>query len=164
MEKVAQYIKDHAAAFDEEPQSGHYERFQQKQQRAHRQKRVRMLARLAAAACIAVMLSLGIVYRPAAPDNRVTLCENSHDMQGCYLSQLTDMAAEIERLTQNLDTWNRTLVADEVGYIMLSAEEIESLLPETLPADENNKILAGYYKNSLESLQTIALIVCDNIN
>ncbi len=166
MKKLDQYIKDNRAAFEEEPAAGHYGRFQEKLARANSKRKIIVFAQLAVAASIAVLLSIGFFSQrmPGDNNNRITVCENADNMQSCYLSKIDDAAAEIQALTEGMDSWSRITVTTEVENIVRSANDIASLLPNALSEEESNGILSGYYQNSLESLQTIAQVVNENSN
>lgn len=162
MKHLEQYIKDHRPAFEEEPAAGHYARFRAKAG-AHRTGRRWYLAlQIAAAACVAGFLSLGILLHRGAPDNQSALCDQAEDMRSCYLEKIDGAAAEIDRLTQHFEYHDRLTVSIEVNNILQSAREVDDLLPDTLPEEESREILSGYYQNTMESLQTIIQIITEN--
>jgi len=157
MNKLEQYISDRKSQFEEEPSTGHFERMQQKISR----KSGRIVAlrwTVSLAASIALLFSAGVIWQHIkSPDGKTMVCENTVDMKSCYLNKMNAVAARIETLTENLDSWDRQQVMTDVQNIISEAgSSLENEIPKELPAKEANLILSNYYRQNLESLEMVA--------
>ena len=156
MNRLEQYIRDRENLFDEEPAAGHFERLQQKINRQSR--RVAILRwSISIAASIAILLFAGIVWQHAGKqDNRTIMCENTGDMKDCYLNKMNAVADRIEMLTKDLDPWDRQQVMIDVQNIIdIAGSGFENEIPEELSVKEIKSILSDYYRQNLESLETV---------
>jgi len=157
MNRLEQYIRDHKSLFDEEPAPDHFERLQQKMNRKSR--RITALRwSISIAASIAIVLLVGIgIQHIGKRDIGLIVCENAVDMKDCYLYKMNVVAGRIEKLTKDLDPWDRHQVMTDVQNIIeIAGSGFESELPEELPACEAKLILSDYYRQNLESLERIA--------
>jgi DNA-binding FrmR family transcriptional regulator len=157
MNRLEKYISDHKNQFDEEPSTGHFERMQQKMNRKSGQiSRIRWSISIAAS--IAVLLLAATMWQhKGKQDDRTVVCENSIDMKTCYINRMNTVAGQIEILSKNLDSWDRQQVMTDVQDIIDAAGSgFESEIPKELPEHEAKTILSDYYRQNLESLETIA--------
>ena len=157
MNKLEQYISDNKSRFDEEPPVGHFERMQKKMNR--KSGRIVVLRWIiSVAASVAMILSVSLIMQhKEKQDDRIAMCENAPDMKACYLNRMNVVAGQIEILSKNLDLWDRQQVMTDVQNIINTTNgDFESEIPTELPAHETKLILSGYYKQNLESLETIA--------
>jgi hypothetical protein len=158
---IQEYIQNNLPAFDEEPAAGHLERFRAKQKRAHRRRTTARFVLPAVAASVALLLVAGIVAerRTARPAEGlaggVALCEQAVDMKSCYLGRMNDVAAQIRELSQTFDEGLRQEVLDEVDDLLDTSGDIEREIPGELPDEDANNLLRNYYRQHLESLQSI---------
>jgi len=157
MNKLEQYINDRKSRFEEEPPAGHFERMQQKINRKSR--RIIVLRwSISIVASIAIVFLAGILWEHAEKHNAgPVMCENTKNMKDCYLRKMNTVAVQIEILSKSLDQWDRQQVMTDVQNIIDTANSgFESELPEELPAKETKSILSNYYRQNLESLETVA--------
>jgi len=162
MENLDKYIHDNLAAFDEEPTNDHYQRFQNKQQKTQRRKTVFLTTQIAIAASLLLFITIGLFPTHEQVDKITIVCEESDDMKACYLSQMYDIASHLETITEGMDVWNRQIVDNEVNSIINSIDDIEFYIPEELPTEDRKQILAGYYRQNIETLQNIVELVAEN--
>lgn len=174
---LERFIKNNLPAFDEEPASGHYERqaaarerakrfvvlkryARQKAQREKGSPYLRKAAFFAIAASVtAVMLSIFFTLHdrtPAVRQETVVLCENAADMKSCYFGKMNDVATQIREMAEILDNIDPQEVMIEVDNLLATGDDIELEIPEELPDDAAKTVLLNYYKQHLESLQSIA--------
>jgi hypothetical protein len=164
MKNLERFIKNNLPAFDEEPASGHFERLQAKWEHTRRRTKTLTISQLAAAACLAAVVTvIALVYdRPAATSPEiVVLCENAADMKSCYLSKMNDVAAQIQKMAETLDSIDPQEVMMEVDNLLATGDDIELALPDELPDDAAKAMKANYYQRHLESLQSIAQQISD---
>jgi hypothetical protein len=160
MKYLEKYINENKHLLEDEPNVGHFERFQQKAARKRRLTIVRWTASIAASICI--LLSAGIMlYQYDFHGNMAMSCENADDIRICYLNKMMALAEKIETLTQDFDRWDRAEVMMAVQNIIDSAANsfLESELPAELPADKARTILSDYYQQNLQGLELIAQAV-----
>ena len=162
MENLDKYIHDNLAAFDEEPTNDHYQRFQNKQQKTQRRKTVFLTTQIAIAASLLLFITIGLFPTREQVDKITIVCEESDDMKACYLSQMYDIAAHIETLTKDMDSWSKEIVDSEIFFIINAAKDAETYIPEELPAEESKQILAACYQQKVEGLQGIVELVNEN--
>jgi len=156
MKQLEQYIRDRKSLFEEEPPAGHFERMQQKINR--KTKRVNALRwSISIAASITLLFSVGVVWQHITKqESKTVVCENEVDMKNCYLSKMNAVAAQIDMLTKNLDSWDRQQVMADVQNIINEAGSgFEKEIPEELPTNEAKIILSNYYRHNLESLEMV---------
>ncbi|MDR2847595.1 MAG: hypothetical protein LBV39_00670 [Bacteroidales bacterium] len=159
MNNLEEYIRKNKSMFDEEPETGHFERLQEKLYHRNRQHKTRTMLRwsVAAAASIALVFATGI-YRqhdsPISPE--YAHCETSDDMKMCYLDKMNTVADEIRLLTGNLEPWDREIVMEDVENIIEATHNsLANELPEELSPEALHSILADYYRTNLQSMQNI---------
>ncbi len=156
MKNLEQYIRDNKHLFDEEPETGHFERLQQKMNRADRS--IIMLRRtVAIAASVMLLVSIGILYPYITKsDGMAMTCESSDNMKLCYLDKMNDAADRIKVLTEGFDRWDRQQVLEDVESIIEATNDgLETELPDELPDEAVKSILSDYYQRNLESMQMI---------
>jgi hypothetical protein len=151
MNNLEQFIDKNRLMFDEEPDSGHFERLQKKM---HRSRRITMIRwSIGIAAVLAVVFTARILRQPD-----VLPCEMSADMKMCYLEQFDRVAGQIEALAATLDAWDRKQVMDNVQFIIHTvANEAEADIPAELPPDARKAILSEYYQRYLVSMQNMVV-------
>jgi hypothetical protein len=156
MNHLEEYIKQNKALFEEEPETGHYERLLEKQNR-RRHTRTMLRWSIAAAASIALVFAIGVNRQPDAPiPPEVVLCENTDDMKMCYLDKMNTVADQIRLLTDHLDTWDKKIVLDDMQNIIEATHNgLADELPEELLPEIRHSILSDYYRKNLESMHTI---------
>lgn len=157
MNRLEQYIRDNKKLFEEEPEAGHFERLQQKTNHKSRQV-VALRWSISVAASIAILFSVGVILQKhiVEQDNRMIICENTMDMKSCYLRKMNVVAGQIEALAKKLDPWDQHQVMTDVQNILdVASNGFESEIPEELPAKQAKAILSDYYRQNLESLQSI---------
>ncbi len=156
MNHLEQYIRKNKSQFDEEPETGHFERMQQKINRIHH-KTIMMRWSVSAAASVIVLLSIGVLWLyTGKTDPVIMMCENTDDMKRCYLNKMNDMAGQIEELTRDFDQWDQQQVMSDVQNIIDTVNsDFENEIPEELPDEATKSILADYYRQNLESLKMI---------
>ncbi len=157
MKSLDQYIHDNKQMFEEEPETGHFERLQQKMNRTHRQiKWVRWSTGIAAS--IVFLFSAGILWQYThRQDNVIVVCENSENMKSCYLDKMNVVAGQINELTKNFDPWDRQQLMDDVqGVIDATSDGLEQEIPEELSDEAAKSILSDYYEYNLERLYSLA--------
>jgi methyl-accepting chemotaxis protein len=158
MNKLEQYIHNNKSRFDEEPPEFHFERLQQKINR--KSGRIKALSwSISIAASIAIAFLAGMIgLRTHKQEEKMVLCENSTDMKSCYLNKMNVVAVQIKGLTEKLDLWDQQQVLNDVQNIINDTAngDFESEIPEELPAKKAKSILSDYYRQNLESLETIA--------
>lgn len=161
MNRLEQYINDHKNLFEEEPETGHFERFQEKITLCKEVSRHVSITKVlrwvtSVAAAIAILTMAGVIWQNAGKQDRMMLCENTVNMKICYLEKMNLIAGEIETLISNFDQWDRQQVMDDVQNIIAEVDgNFDSELPEELPCDVAKAILADYYRRNLESLEMI---------
>jgi hypothetical protein len=67
-----------------------------------------------------------------------------------------DVAMYIDRLAEHTDPFVRESLQSEVAGIIDDTRSFEKELPPELPPESAQAILAGYYRQHLETLQDIA--------
>ncbi|MDR3133063.1 MAG: hypothetical protein LBU42_03445 [Prevotellaceae bacterium] len=157
--KIEQFIKHNLPAFDEEPASGHYERWQAKRGKQRRRTKIFLISRIAAAACITAVITITVFsYAPAPgmPEETALFCEDAPDMKNCYFDQMNAVAAQIREIAETRDSMDSQDVMIEMENLLLAGDDLEPELPEELPEEATKAILAGYYRHHLESLQSLA--------
>jgi len=155
MNGLEEYIRNHKSLFDEEPETEHFERLQQKMNR--KSGRIIALRRMISiAASVAILLSTGMVWHYFAKQTNILVCENVSDMKVCYLDRMNDVASRIETLISDFDPWDRQDIMNDVQNIVETAGEFENEIPEELPNDVTKSILSDFYRHNLESLEMIA--------
>ena len=157
MNQLEQYIKDNKSLFEEEPAIGHFERLQQKMNR--KSGRIAVLSwSISIAASVALILLTGIIVQKSkTQDNSAVVCENTIDLRDCYVNKMNAVAVKIGTLSQNLDPWDRQQVMNDVQNIIdVAGRGFESELPRELPDRKAHLILSDYYRQNLESLESIA--------
>jgi len=156
MDKLEKYVRDNKSLFDEEPQSGHFERLQQKMNRKSR-RIVALTWGFSVAASIAIVFLTAIVWQNIREkDDYMVLCENASDMKLCYMEKMNVVAERIELLTKDFDPWERQEVLTDVhGVIDIADSGIEIEIPDELPENRAREILSDYYRQNLESLKMI---------
>ncbi len=157
MKNLDQYIHDHKDLFDEEPENGHFERFQQKVNKENN-KVVMLRWGASIAASIVLLLSVGTFWMYThQSDDSIALCETSTDMKLCYMDKMNEVAYQIYGLTKDMDQWDRQQIIEDVQNIIdATNDDFKSEIPEELPKDEADSILSDYYQHNLNSLQNIA--------
>jgi len=157
MNNLEKYIRENKSLFDEEPETGHFERLQQKMNR--KSGRIKALSwGISIAAMIAIILSIGIIVQRQTGKQKdgMVACENAVDMKSCYLKKMNVVAGQIAALTKNLEDLDRQQVMIEVQMIIDQAHiGFESEIPEELPAIKAKAILSDYYRQNLEGLEMI---------
>ena len=154
MNSLEKYIRDHKNLFDEEPETGHFERLQQKMNRKSGQV-ITLRWTVSVAASIAILLLAGIVWQYSGKQTNLLLCENASDLKVCYLDRMNDVANRIETLISDFDPWDRQDVMNDVQNIIEVAGNFEREIPEELPEDKTKAILSDFYRQNLESLEMI---------
>ena len=157
MNKLELFIRNQKNLFDEEPQTGHFERLQQKINR--KSNRIESLRwSISIAASVAILLSAGMVWQyNRKQGDRMLICENTADMKACYLDKINAVAVQIEALTVNLDSWDRQQVMTDVQNIIdVTGTGFENEIPEELHESKAKSILSDYYRQNLESMEMIA--------
>ncbi|MDR0332544.1 MAG: hypothetical protein LBI15_03685 [Dysgonamonadaceae bacterium] len=157
MKNVEKYISNNKNLFEEEPNIGHFKRFQQKATRKRSLTIVKWSVSIAASICILVSVGT-MLYQYDSQNNMTISCENAPDIRVCYLNQMIALAEKIETLTQDFDKWDRTEVMLAVQTIIDSTTNsfLESELPDELPEDRAHAILSDYYQRNLQGLELIA--------
>jgi len=157
MNRLEQYIHDNISLFDEEPETDHFERLQQKMNRKSR-RTTALRWYISTAASITIILSAGMMWQHAGKRNdSMVMCENTMDIKNCYLNKMNVVAGRIELLTKHLDPWDQHQVMTDVQNIIeATGSGFENEIPEELPAGEAKLILSDYYRQNLESLVMIA--------
>ena len=157
MNKLEQYICDHKSLLEEEPATGHFERLQRKMNRKS-QRTIVLRRSISIAALVALLFAIGILFRHTGKQgNRIYICENAADMKACYLDRMNAVAVRIDTLSKNLDPWDRQQVMTDVKNIIdVAGSGFENEIPEELPKSRAKSILSDYYRQNLESLETIA--------
>jgi hypothetical protein len=159
---LERFIKNNFPAFDEEPASGHYERWQAKRAKARRRTKLLVVSQLAAAACLAAVVTVLVNDRtPATPQGTIVLCENAADMKSCYLSKMNDVAEQIREVAETLDGIDPQEVMIEVDNLLATGGDIELEIPDELPDDAAKAMRVNYYQQHLESLQSIAELLVE---
>jgi len=157
MNHLEQYIRENKRLFDEEPATGHFERLQQKMNR--KSGRIAALSwSISIAASVALVLITGIIWQQTKKQgDNIIICENAIDMKSCYINKMNAVAGQIGLLSKNLDSWDRQQVMTDVQNIISSVHsDFESEIPKELPEQKTRLILSGYYRQNLESLESIA--------
>jgi hypothetical protein len=156
MNRLEQFISDNRPAFDEQPPNGHKERLQQKINLQHR-KTIAFWWTAGIAASVAILITAGLFWTMPDTTNTELLCENSANMQYCYLEKMDAVASQIEVLVKDYDPWDRREVMDNVQEIIEATQgkELENELPPELSAAEHKAILADYYQHNLSSMEGI---------
>jgi len=157
MDKFEKYVIDNKSLFEEEPQSGHFDRLQQKMNRKSGLI-VALSWSISVAASIAIVLLISIMLQNnRGKDDFLALCENADDMKLCYMEKMNEVAGQIEILTKDFDLWERQEVLTEVHEIINTADSgFDIDIPEELPENQAKEILSDYYRQNLESLEMIA--------
>ena len=160
MNRLEEFIRDHKNLFDEEPATGHFERLQQKMSR-HYGRIITLRWRISIAASIAILLTAGLIWQYAGKQDSITLaCENASDIKVCYLDQMNVIAGHIEELIREYDPWDQQEVMNDVQNIIdVTNSGFENEIPEELPDDQVQAILADYYRQNLEGLERIVKII-----
>ncbi|MCL2597206.1 MAG: hypothetical protein FWD66_06035 [Paludibacter sp.] len=156
MNRIEQYIHENKILFEQEPPSGHWERMQQKMnQKPHRRNFLRWSMSIAASA--AIICAAGFVFQYIKKtNNSTTVCENASDMKSCYLSKMNLIAGKIATLTKDMNPEDQQQVLMAVKSIIDMAQSgIESEIPKELPNTETRSIVSDYYRQNLESLESI---------
>ena len=158
MNKLEEYICKHKTLFDEEPETGHFERLQQRINR--KSGRVITLRwTISIAASIAILFLAGMVWQYSGKQTNMLVCENASDLKICYLDRMNEVANRIETLTSDFDPWDRQDVMNDVQNIIEYAGNFGSEIPEELPEDKTKAILSNFYRQNLESLEMIAQLI-----
>ena len=163
MNSLEKYVQDHKSLFEEEPAAGHFERLQEKMIRESRQtvmlsKKTSIALRwsMSIAASITILFLAGIVWQNSTKVKGTMLCENAIDVKVCYLDKMNIVAGQIEAHIKDFDYWDQQEVMNDVQNIIASADsDFESKLPEELSEDVAKAILADFYRQNLEGLETI---------
>ena len=160
MNRLESYIRDHKSLFEDEPETGHFERLQKRMERKQR-KTVALRWSAFVAASLALLFSVGIIRQYAGTQNSVVaVCENAVDMKACYLDRMNTVASHIDALIVDFDLWDRQQVMTDVQNIIDAADSgFEKELPDELPDETAQSILADYYQRNLESLNGIVKIL-----
>jgi len=152
MNSLEQYISEYKSLFEEEPATGHFERFQEKMNRKSA-KIITLRWGISIAASIAIVLS---VWQYIEKQNEMMVCENAADMKTCYLDRMDVVASQIETLIRDFDQWDKQDVMNDVQNIIDAVNgDFESEIPEELPGDMAKAILSDYYRQNLEGLEMI---------
>jgi len=157
MSNLEKYILENKSRFDEEPEAGHFERLQQKINR--KSGRIAALSwSISIAASIMLFLITGIIWQQTKKQgDSIIICENAIDMKSCYINKMNAVADRIGLLSKNLDSWDRQQVMTDVQNIISSVHsDFDSEIPKELPERETRLILSDYYRQNLESLESIA--------
>ena len=160
MKNLETYINENRNAFDEEPDSGHFKRFQQKTARKRHLTIVKWSVSIAASICL--LVSAGIMlYQYDSHGNMTISCKNAADIRACYLNKMMALAEKIDILTQDLDRWDRAEVMMAVQTIIDATANsfLENELPDELPEERARTILSDYYQQNLQGLEWIVLII-----
>ena len=163
MKNLEIYINQNRNSFEDEPNAGHFKRFQQKTARKRHLKIVKWTISVAASICI--LVSAGIMlyqYDSHGNGNNVAMsCENAIDIRACYLNQMLALAEKIEAMTQDFDQWDRMEVMLAVRMIIESVTSgfLADELPRELPEERRRTILSDYYQQNLQGLNLIAQAV-----
>ena len=160
MNRLEEYICDHKSLFDEEPETGHFERLHQRMEH-QRRKNVVLRWTASVAASLVLLFSVGIIRQYIGTHDSVTaVCENVIDQKACYLDRMNTVASHIDALTMDFDLWDRQQVMTDVQNIIDAADSgFENELPDELPDETAQSILADYYQRNLESLNGIVKIL-----
>lgn len=154
--KLDQYIQNNKHLFEEEPENGHFERFQQK---ANKASRTIVLIRwsTAVAASVLLLLSINVLWQYTRKSgDTMAVCESSADMQICYLNKMNDMAYQIDVLTKDFDPLDKQQVMDDVQNIIDATQSgFENEIPTELPQEAAKTILTDYYQHNLDGLNNI---------
>jgi len=156
MNKIEQYIHENKILFEQEPPSGHWERMQQKMnQKPYRRNFLQWSMSIAAS--VAIICAAVFVFQYVKKTNDSTMvCENTPDMRSCYLSKMNLIAGKIAILTKDMDPRDQQQVLSAVQSIIGMAQNgIENEIPKELPNTETRSIVSSYYKQNLESLESI---------
>jgi hypothetical protein len=158
MKNLETYIIENRNSFDEEPNSGHFKRLQQKTNRKRNLTIVKWSVSVAASICL--LVSVGVMLYQYDSHNHIAMssCENAIDMRACYLNKMMALAEKIEILTQDFDRRDRAEVMMAVRTIIDATTNslLESELPNELPEARARIILADYYQRNLQGLELIA--------
>ena len=157
MKSLEQYVRDNKSLFDEEPETGHFERFQQKMERKPG-RIVSLRWSISIAASVAILLSAtGVVWQYTEKQNGIMVCEEAKDMKICYMGKMNELAFQIEELMIDFDLWDKQIIMNEVQDIIEAVNgDFESELPEELPNEMAKVILSDYYRQNLDGLEMIA--------
>jgi hypothetical protein len=163
MRNLETYITENRNSFDEEPNSGHFKRFQQKTNRKRNLKIVKWSISIAASICILVSAGIMLYQYDSHGNNNIAMssCENAIDIRACYLNKMMALAEKIETLTQDFDRWDRAEVMMAVQTIIDATANsfLASDLPNELPEERTRTILSDYYQRNLQGLELIAQVV-----
>ena len=161
MKKLETYINENQHRFEEEPNTGHFNRFQQKTNRKRNLTIVKWSVSVAASICILVSAGIMLYQYDSHGNNLAMSCENARDIRACYLNKMNALAEKIETLTQDFDQWDRMEVMLAVRNIIDSTTNsfLESDLPDELPKERARIILSDYYQQNLQGLELIAQVV-----
>ena len=160
MKNLETYISENRHSFDEEPNTGHFKRFQQKTTRKRNLTIVKWSVSIAASICL--LISVGVMlYQYDSHGNMAMSCENAVDIRACYLNKMMALAEKIDVLTQDFDQWDRAEVMMAVQTIIDAAANglLESELPDELPEERARTILSDYYQQNLQGLELIAQVL-----
>ena len=161
MKNLETYINENRHSFDEEPNTGHFKRFQQKTARKRNLTIVKWSVSIAASICLLISVGVMLYQYDSHGNNLAMSCENAVDMRACYLNKMMALAEKIDILTQDFDRWDRMEVMLAVQTIIDATANsfLESELPNELPEERARTILSDYYQRNLQGLELIAQIV-----
>ncbi|GHV26033.1 hypothetical protein FACS1894176_05950 [Bacteroidia bacterium] len=156
MSHLEQFIRDNRLAFDEQPPAGHRERLEQKINQQHR-KTIALWWTAGIAASVAIVIFAGLFWQQPSITNTELLCENSANMQYCYLEKMDVVAGQIEELIKDYDPWDKQEVMDNVQEIIEATQgtDLADELPPELSAAEHKAIISDYYQHNLSSMEGI---------
>jgi hypothetical protein len=164
--QLEHFIKNNLPAFDEEPATGHHERLQTRREKIHRRTKIFTISQIAAAACIATVFAVNMLWynhTPVARQNML-LCENINDIKSCYLSKMNDVSMQIMEIVPTLDNIDPGEVMEEIDNLLAIDDEIEQELLNELSDEEATAVLIDYYQDNLENLQALAKLLTDIAN
>ena len=155
MSRLEQYISKNKNLFEENPATGHFERFQQRID--HKTRRIAVLRwSISVAATIAILFSVGIIRQAGKQNYIIVACENALDLKTCFSDEMKAVAVRIENLTDDFDVWDQQQILDVVQNIIDSTNDgFENEIPDEIPDETARTILADYYQRNLESLNEI---------
>jgi hypothetical protein len=159
MDTVKKYIKENRQAFDcEEPKNGHFERMFEKVAN-QKSKNAKSFFSYSIAASLLLALTLGIVFTHLSkkPENSELFCANAKDMKQCYISQMENIASNIENLSKKYDEFTIDDINTEVKSIIEMSHYFENELPQELSNTKKNAIMSDFYQHNLNTLQDIAM-------
>ncbi len=122
MDNLEKYIRENAAAFDVEPNSGHFDRFEQKlkeQSGLHRRRLIHRSMRVAAVGVLLIMsgLFVGEHFFSSDVSQDIPVTQEYQQAQFYYKTRIDDGLSTIKNLQGGISDEQRQMLLDELSNV-----------------------------------------------